>query len=293
MSDRLAALQLFVRVARRGSFSSAARELSIAQSTASRTIAALEEEMGASLLVRNTRAVTLTEAGTEFLNRVEPLLIELEEAEHAARGTGELRGVLRVGLPSSLAVRMVIPLLPGFTNIHRELEIDLVMEDNRQDLVGEGVDVALRMGVLADSTAVARRIRSWPRLLVASPNYLKGMGKPKSPTDLSSHSVILGPNLNSHVQFERDGTKTSLRLEGKLKVGVNEGVVAAAVAGLGVALTSAGAVKAEIAAGKLVQVLEDWDVGSVDLSAVFASGKAAKRSARAFADYISAALQSV
>lgn len=114
MSDRLFALRLFVRVAQKGSFSGAGREMGIPQSTASRTIATLEREIGAALLVRSTRAVTLTDAGADFLARIEPILADLEDAEHAARGTGELRGVLRVGLGSSLAVRELIPrLLPS------------------------------------------------------------------------------------------------------------------------------------------------------------------------------------
>lgn len=126
MSDRLSSLRLFTRVARRGSFSAAGRELGLPQSTASRMIAQLERDLGAALLVRNTRAVTLTDAGADFLLRLEPILAELEDAEHAARGTGELRGVLRVGLGSSLAVREVIPRLPAFADQHRALRIDQI-----------------------------------------------------------------------------------------------------------------------------------------------------------------------
>ena len=109
MSDRLFALRLFARVARKGSFSAAGRELNIPQSTASRTIAILERQIGVVLFVRTTRAVTLTDAGSDFLARIEPVLAELDEAEHAARGTGELRGILRIGLGTNFAVREIIP----------------------------------------------------------------------------------------------------------------------------------------------------------------------------------------
>src|SRR5580692_5498123 len=141
MSDRLFALRLFARVARKGSFSAAGRELNIPQSTASRTIATLEREIGVALFVRTTRAVALTEAGVDFLARIESVLAELEEAEHAARGTGELRGMLRIGLATTFAVREVISRLAEFMSRHPALRVDLMMGDGREDLVVEGVDV--------------------------------------------------------------------------------------------------------------------------------------------------------
>jgi len=156
MSDLLAPLRLFVRVARTGSFSRAGRELAISQPSASRIIAALEREVGAPLLTRTTRAVVLTEAGSEYLGRVEPLLNALEEANQAARGTGELRGVLRLALPTSIAAREIIPRLPRFLPRHPALRMDLLLDDRRQELVREGVDVALRFGELTDSSGTAR-----------------------------------------------------------------------------------------------------------------------------------------
>src|ERR1700744_3679413 len=135
MNDRFSTLRLFARVARTGSFSAAGRELGLSQPSVSRIIAGLEHEVGAALLTRTTRALTLTEAGTDYLARIEPILTALEEADHAARGTGELRGLLRVGVSSSFAVREVIPRLPGFLDKHPALRIDMVTEDRRQDLV--------------------------------------------------------------------------------------------------------------------------------------------------------------
>ena len=178
MSDRLFALRLFARVARKGSFSAAGRELNIPQSSVSRTIATLEREIGVALFVRTTRAVTLTDAGLDFLARIESVLAELDEAEHAARGTGELRGILRIGLATNFAVREVIPRLSDFMSRHPALRIDLMMGDQREDLVAEGVDVALRFGPLSDSTATVRRILAWPRVLAASRAYLDKAGAP-------------------------------------------------------------------------------------------------------------------
>lgn len=150
MNDHLSALRLFVRVARKGSFSAGGRELNTPQPTVSRVISALEREVGAALFTRTTRAVTLTDAGADFLVRLEPILAALEEAEHAVRGTGELRGVLRLGLGSTLAIREVVPRLPVFLERHPALRVDLLLDDARQDLVAEGVDIALRFGILQD-----------------------------------------------------------------------------------------------------------------------------------------------
>jgi DNA-binding transcriptional LysR family regulator len=167
MSDRLFALRLFARTASKRSFSAAARELNIPQSTASRTIATLEREIGVALFVRTTRAVTLTDAGLEFLDRIESVLAELDEAEHAARGTGELRGILRIGLATTFAVREVIARLSDFMSRHPALRIDLMMGDEREDLVVEGVDVALRFGPLSTSS-VSSRANETKVLLVIS-----------------------------------------------------------------------------------------------------------------------------
>ncbi|HEY4296723.1 MAG TPA: LysR family transcriptional regulator [Paraburkholderia sp.] len=287
MNDHLAALRLFVTVARKGSFSAAGRELGIPQSSASRAIAQLERDMGATLLLRSTRAVTLTDAGAAFRARLEPILADLDDAEDAARESDELRGVLRVGMGSSLAVREVIPRLPDFVNRHRSLQLDLLLVDQRQDLIPEGVDVALRFGALADSTAVARRIRSWPRVLVASPRYLARVGTPRHPEDLSAHDLIVGPmTLGTAWSFRRGEKQTSVRLESRFRVDGNEGAIAAATAGLGITMTTSGACRVEVENGALVRVLPQWDLGSSDLHAVYVGGKGAKRAAKVLTEYL-------
>ena len=149
MADRLTALRVFTRVARAGSFSRAARELGLSQPSASRMVATLEKEIGAGLLTRSTRALALTEAGAEYLQRVEVALAALDEADYAARGTGELRGVLRVGASSSFTEHMVIPRLDEFLARNPKLRVVLLVNDQRQALISEGVDVAFRLGPLA------------------------------------------------------------------------------------------------------------------------------------------------
>lgn len=293
MNDHLNALRLFVRVARLGSFSAAGRELGVPQSSASRTIATLEREVGAALLIRTTRAVTLTDAGADFLARLEPILADLDEAEHAARGDGELRGLLRVAVGTSMAVRILIPYLKPFMDRHPALQIELMLDDQRQDLVRDAVDVALRFGQLTDSTAIARKLTSWPRVLSASPSYLKTAPPLTKPADLAAHAVIIGPQGVRDWTFRKDGTTTSVRIEGRLKIPALEGALTAAAAGLGIVMTSAGASRPELKSGVLVRVLEDWDLGSVDLHAVFTAGRAAKPSARALIAHLSEALADI
>ena len=291
MNDRLTALKLFVRVAQTGSFSSAGRDLGLSQPSASRVIATLESQIGASLFTRTTRAVTLSEAGRHYLERIEPILAALEEADHEVQSTGGLRGTLRVGVSSSLGLREIIPRLPGFMDRHPALRIELLMDDQRQDLVVDGVDVALRFGTLPDSTAMARRISSGVRVAAASPAYLAARGVPQAPADLADHAIIVRPaGAAASWSFRKDGQNIPMRFASRLSVTANEGAVAAAVVGLGIVSCRMDGCERELTSGALVRVLPDWDMGTVDLHALFASGKAAKPAARAFADYLIATI---
>jgi DNA-binding transcriptional LysR family regulator len=292
MSDRFFALRLFSRIAHTGSFSQAGRELGLSQPSASRIAAELEREVGAALLTRTTRGVTLTEAGADYLARIEPLLVALEEADHAARGTGELRGTLRVALSVNFGVREVIPRLPAFMQRHPALHIELLMDDRRHDLVNEGIDVALRWGALTDSSATARRLGASPRLVVAAPAYLARAGTPDTPESLANHEVIIGP-LGAGLSwwtFERDGHTSAIHVEGRLTTSTNQAAAAAAVAGLGIVSLGLWNCRLELASGVLVPVLSDWQLKPIELHALFAAGRAAKPSARAFADYLATTL---
>ncbi len=188
----LSALKLYTRVARLGSFSAAARECGLSQPQVSRTVAELEQELGVRLLSRTTRAVVPTEAGATFLARIEPLLLELEDAGQSVREGDELRGQLRMSMPTSFGVRDVIPELAAFTARHPQLHIELVLKDQKQDLVRDAVDVAIRLGRLADSSATARQIATIPRVIVAAPAYLAQHGSPATPEELAQHRIVGG-----------------------------------------------------------------------------------------------------
>jgi DNA-binding transcriptional LysR family regulator len=191
-------------------------------------------------------------------------------------------------------VRELIPRLPAFLDEHPALRVDLAMSDQRQDLVSEGVDVALRFGELPDSaTATARLLARGQRMLVASPAYLERHGTPATPAQLAVHSVIAGPMAftGENWTLEKEGRVLSVRVEGRITVSTNEGAVAAAVAGLGLVATSQWGCRAELERGALVRVLPDWQTGTTALHAVFAAGRAAKPSARAFVDYLAGSLR--
>ena len=157
--------------------------------------------------------------------------------------------------------------------------------------MAEGVDVALRFGPLSDSTATVRRILAWPRILAASRAYLDKAGAPLTPTDLAQHAIILGPaGLSGHWSFRNGDTATSFQVEGKLTINASVGAIAAAVEGLGIVMAPLGVCRRELETGELVRLLPEWDAGTVELTAVYASGRAAKPSARAFVAYLIAAL---
>ncbi|WP_282095870.1 LysR family transcriptional regulator [Epibacterium ulvae] len=292
MSDNFSTLRLFSRVARTGNFTAAGKETGKSQPSVSRIISNLEKDLGVQLFVRSTHAVRLTEAGEEYLTRIEPILSDIEEANHFVRGTGELRGRLRVGASASFAQREIIPTLPPFLERHPKLKVDLVLTDSMQDLIDEAIDVAIRFGPLEDSTMVARKLGTTPRLVVAAPSYLEKAGIPKQPTDLVDFQVILGPSSIGKAgwSFEKDGKVQSIRVESQLMISVNESTTTAAIAGLGVVSTAYWSCRKELEAGTLVQLLPDWTIGTVDVHALLAGGRNTKPSARAFTKHLQEAL---
>ena len=282
------ALRLYARVARLGSFSAAARECGLSQSQASRIVADLEAELGVKLLSRTTRAVVPTEAGEEFLSRVEPILAALDEAEHSVREGGELRGLLRMSMPTSFGIRDVIPRLTSFAERHPALHIQLQLGDRRQDLVRDAVDVAIRLGRLVDSTATAKRIATIPRVVVASPDYLARHGAPETPDDLVRHRIVGGTAaaVPTAWRFERDGEVSAIKLEPHFSTDENEGAIAAAAAGFGITSTSGWACRREFEDGTLVRVLTEWTLAGIPVHAYFPMGRATRIAARAAIDHL-------
>jgi DNA-binding transcriptional LysR family regulator len=292
MNDRLRELTAFVRAGETGSFSRVARELGVSQPSVSRMVASLEARLGVKLLVRTTRHVAPTDAGRVFLERARQILGDLDDAENAARGAGDLRGTLRVALSGAFGTREVIPRLPGFAELHPKLRIELLMSDRNEDLIATGVDMALRLGPLSDSAFGARLLGKAPRLAVASPTYLARRGTPQTPADLDTHDCLLGPGLSgrSGWSFTRSGQVTSVAVEGPIKVASADGVVACAKAGLGIALASRWMCRSELESGELVAILPDYQLEWVELHAIYPGGRRPSLKVRAFSDYLAAQL---
>jgi DNA-binding transcriptional LysR family regulator len=292
MSDRLQELLIFVRAAETGSFSKVARELGLSQPSVSRMVASLEGRLGVTLLLRTTRRVTLTDAGSVFLERSRRILGDLDEAAHAARGIDSLQGVLRVVMSGAFGTREVIPRLPAFLEQHPRLKLELLISDRTDDLVAEGADIALRLGRLADSAFGARLLASAPRLVIASPAYLARRGVPETLADLSGHDCIVGPGLSGRHgwAFQRSGAVTSVAVEGRVQVASADGVVACVKAGLGIAVVSRWMCRAELERGELRPVLSDHALEPVDVHALYPAGPRPAPKVRTFSDYLAATL---
>jgi DNA-binding transcriptional LysR family regulator len=288
MSDRLQELAIFVRAAESGSFSRAARELGLSQPSVSRIVGELEARLGVKLLLRTTRQITVTDAGALFLDRAREILAGLEDAEDAARGVDSLRGIIRLALPVVYGTREIIPRLARFLAAHPLLQVEMTVADARQDLVAEGADVAIRVGDLGDSGFGARKLATLERILVASPAYLKARGTPKTPADLASHDCIFGPGNfgRDSWSFTRNGAGISVDVRGRIHTNSGPGVLASALAGLGIAMASIVMFEAELKSGLLVPLLRPWKLSPVEVHAVFPAGPRPSAKVRALVDFL-------
>jgi DNA-binding transcriptional LysR family regulator len=210
--DRLASMETFIRVVETGSFSGAARQLRVGQPAVSKTIAQLEGYLGVKLFTRSTRGLAPTEAGLGYFERAKRSIEEADEAEMAARGAGTgLKGRLRICAAVTFARIHLIPLLPRFIAEHPELDLEVVLDDRQIDLVQEGIDVALRMGKLMDSTLTARRIGRCKRLVLGTPAYFDRAGTPMAPSELIQHQAV--------VYLQGEGSVWSFRRDSSEAVG--------------------------------------------------------------------------
>ena len=283
--DRLHEMELFVRVVESGSFSAAGRDFKLGQPAISKTIAALEERLGVRLLVRSTRQLSPTEAGTAFYERALRAIAEANEAEAAAQGAGAgLEGRLRICSPVTFARLHLVPKLGAFLDAHPKLRLELVMDDRPIDLVAESIDAGLRLGTLTDSALTVRKLAQAERRVVASPAYFARRGVPNTPADLLDHDGIVYGQSSGGMEwlFRRGTSETSIRIQGRLTLSAAEGVREAVLAGQGFAVSSQWMFAAELESGEVVSVLKDWTLPRMDLWAVYPSGRLTSTKARAF-----------
>ncbi len=287
--DHLADLAVFARVVEQESFSAAAEGLGLSKSAVSKQISRLERRLGAQLLQRTTRKLSLTETGRIVLEHAQRVLVEAEAAEAAVQNLQALpRGLLRVNLPMSFGLHYVAPLLPELLALCPELRVDLTFNDRTIDLLEEEVDVAIRIGAqLTDSTLTARRLAPVRPITCASESYLRKAGVPLVPEDLRQHECLLYKYLPEPSTWHFDGPAgaQAVKVSGRLTTNNGDSLRDAAIAGHGVARLPSFIVGPDIAAKRLVPLLEAYEPAPLGIYAVYPAQRYLTPKVRAFIDF--------
>ena len=287
--DQFKQISTFTEVAARGSLSAAARAEGVAPAMISRRLDALEERLGVKLLQRTTRKIALTNEGATFLEDCQRVLADLEAAEAlvSARSV-HASGVLTVSAPAGFGRLHVAPLLPAFLAAHTDLKITLSLNDRVVDLIGEGVDVAIRIASLSDSNLIGVKLADNQRVVVAAPAYLEQYGTPRTIDDLSAHNCLAFNNDGSQRgwTFRQNGKNIAVKVDGNMVCNDGEVLHDWALAGKGLAWRSIWEVGAEIESGKLVTVLDEYSAAGNDIYAIFTQRRHLPLRIRAFVDFL-------
>jgi DNA-binding transcriptional LysR family regulator len=290
--EALAEIAVFVRVVEAGSFTAAAERLKLSKSVVSRHVTRLEDRLGARLLNRTTRRLSLTDVGRVFYERSRRGLSEVEEARlEVARLEESPRGTLRVNVPMSFGILHVAPALPDFLEQYPQLAVTMELDDRKVDLVAEAFDVAIRISDLPDSSLVARRLGPCRHVVCAAPEYLERRGRPRKPEDLRDHNVITYPYQESAKEWHfigPDDAPVAVRVGGSLEVTNSLALRAALLGGAGVTRTPTFVVGADLAAGALVPLLTEYRTLEVSIYAVYPQRRHLSPKVRAFVDFIAA-----
>lgn len=288
--DSLGAMRVFVRVVETGSFSRAAVELGATQPTATKAVAAAEKRLGARLLHRTTRGVTPTEVGTLYYERCKSILRDVEEADNVASVVqAEIAGTLRIGSSVAFGRRVLVPLVLRYRREHPQLQLDLSFDDHYVNLVEQGIDVALRMGRLADSSLGARYLGLNPWLLVGAPRYVQARGAPRKPEDLARHDCIVYSSVQGDARwhFRRPGGhEATVPVHGPLRANNLSAVLDACRDGMGLAILPGYVARESLADGRVVPLMSDHALPSQEMHAVFPSPRLVPRKVTAFVDWL-------
>jgi DNA-binding transcriptional LysR family regulator len=288
--DRVTAVALFARIVESGSFSKAAAEFGITQPTATKAVAAMEARLGARLLHRTTRGVSPTEVGALYYERCKAIASEIEAADNLAtlmqRGVG---GTLRISTSVAFGRRVLVPLAMRYMRDHPGLTLDLSFEDRYVNMVEQGIDLAVRMGRLADSTLGARWLGRNPWVMVAAPEYLKAQGAPRQPSELSRHACLVYSTVQGDDRWMLtgpDGKEQVVPVRGPLRSNNLSAVLAAAREGLGVAILPWYVARESVADGSVKPILERYTLPTQEIHAVFPSPKLVPGKVSAFIEFL-------
>lgn len=289
--DRFVAMKAFVTVAELQGFSAAARRLGISPPVVTRLVAALEEQLSIRLLQRTTRAVALTDAGTRYLERARRILADLDDAERTARAERTAPGGrLAITAPEVFGRREVVPLVSEFLARYPAVTGELVLADRVVNLVEEGIDVAIRIGALRDSSLRARAVGATRRVVVGSPAYLAGRRRPRSPADLAAHALVHASALAAQPEwrFHRRGREVRVPIAPRLVTNSAEAAVGHAERGVGLAMALAYQVKDLVKAGRLEVVLARYEPPHLPIQLVYPGTRLPSASLRAFIELAAA-----
>jgi DNA-binding transcriptional LysR family regulator len=283
-------LAAFVAVAEVGSFTEAAKQLGRDASVISRRVSQLENRLGVRLLSRTTRRVSLTEAGVQYQRRVQTVLEELANASREASDfAASPQGLVRISVSLTFGRHWIAPLLPSFVARHPQIRIDARFTDRQVDVVAEGYDVAIRVGVLRDSSLTSRKLASYRNILVAAPDYLAAHGKPRTPSDLMKHACLTFTGFAAWPDWPllKDGKRQTVRPTGPLIADSSEALLLAAIEGAGITFTPDWLAGPAMRAGKLAQVLPGWGGPSNGgVYAILPPGRLVPTKTRIFVDEI-------
>ncbi|WP_114953423.1 LysR family transcriptional regulator [Sphingosinicella terrae] len=293
--DRARSLEIFAAVVAEGSFSAAGRRLGLTPSAVSRAIDRLEERLGVRLLLRSTRALTMTAEGHAYLCGARRILADLDDVEQEIADQGVPRGRLRVSAALSHGRLCVVPMLGEFVKLYPQILVDIGLTDTLVDVAAGQADVAIRFGPLADSPLTARKLGETRRVVVASPDYLDRHGTPRVPEDLHGHNCLSFNFRRAEPiwPFRKDGRDYALSVSGNIEANNGETLGQLAAAGVGIARVGAFSVAEELASGRLAPVLEEYNPGDVEtIHAVFVGGANMPARVRVFVDFLAERLGS-
>lgn len=292
--DRIAALRVFRRVIELNGFAAAARDLGLSNAAVSKIIKELEADLGTQLIQRTTRSLRLTDTGHDYFNHITRILDDLDEADDAVRSSGaEPRGVLRVSAPLSLGLVLLSPIIARFAARYPELELDVEFGDQPVDLIEGRFDLAIRGGLLQDSSLKARKLMDIERVVCASPDYLARCGTPESPEDLIDHRCLtysLSATPRSWV-LDKGGDSVRITVESGFRANNSLAIREAAVEGLGVALLPKIYAVDALGSGRLVRVLPDWGGELHALYGVYPQHREASLKVRSLLDFLVEAIE--
>ena len=291
--DELHTNKAFLQVIESGSFSAASDKLNLSVATVARQVTSLEDRLGVKLLNRSTRSMSLTEVGVLYSQRTRELMREFDTIKREVLTfQKDVKGVLRVHLRHSVGTQVIVPALPKFLQAHHDLKVDVTLTDKRADLVTEGIDVAVWLGKLEDSSLIARKLTPGRRLICCSPKYAKEHGLPASPEELSKHNCIVyrAKNYDSAWRLKSSDRSVSVNVSGNLESESSAVLLISAMNGVGLAMLQETMVHQAIAAGELIDVFPGYDVSSTDatvgLYAVYSGRKKTSPKTRAFVDFL-------